>query len=224
MKDFSELKNMVLSSIGKAADAGKDLAVKAADISKDIAGKAADKAKAGTRIAKLSMEIAGEKDNMKKAYIEIGKLYYDTHKDDPDGFFIQLCEEISLSLKNIAEKEAEIEELRSRSDDNDSVDVEFEEVVSGDESAAGCCCDSEASEPAEDEKAECCGEASEPIEDEKAECCCGSEAAEPAEGEKAECCCGSEAAEPAEDEKAECCCGSEASKPAEDESAQSQGE
>ena len=44
MKDFSEIKNAVLSSIGKAADAGKD-----------IANKAADKAKSGARIAKLSM-------------------------------------------------------------------------------------------------------------------------------------------------------------------------
>ena len=31
MKDFNEIKNVVLSSIGKAADAGKDIASKAAD-------------------------------------------------------------------------------------------------------------------------------------------------------------------------------------------------
>ena len=72
--NFSEMKDRLLSGLGKAADAGKD-----------IANKAADKAKAGTRIAKLTMEISSEKENMKKAYLEIGKLYYDTHKDDPEG-------------------------------------------------------------------------------------------------------------------------------------------
>lgn len=126
MTDFNDLKNKVLVSIGKAADAGRD-----------IAGKAADKAKAGTRIARLTVDIAGEKENMKKAYIEIGKLYYDTHKDDPEGFFIQLCEEVTLAQKNIADKEAEIEELKAKSaEDASGIDVEFEDVVSDDENAA----------------------------------------------------------------------------------------
>lgn len=136
MKDFSELKNKLLSSIGKAADAGKDLA-----------GKAADKAKAGARIASLTVEIAKEKDALNKAYIEIGKLYYDTHKDDPEGFFIQLCDEVSLSLQNIAGKEAEIAEIKAAGADEPSdVEVEFEEVVSNDEDAA-CCASGETDAP-----------------------------------------------------------------------------
>ncbi len=142
MKDLSEIKNAVLSSIGKAADAGKD-----------IANKAADKAKSGARIAKLSMEIAGEKENMKKAYIEIGKLYYDTHKDDPEGFFIQLCDEVGLAQKNIADKEAEIESLKS--DESAPVDVEidieFEKVVAEDEEAASAGTEATAPEAAETE-------------------------------------------------------------------------
>ena len=101
--DFGELKNKFLSALGKTTDATKDFAGKAADTTKDIAGKAADKVKAGGRIAKLNIEIAQEKDNMKKTYVEIGKLYYDTHKDDPDGFFIQLCEEVAAAEKAIAE-------------------------------------------------------------------------------------------------------------------------
>lgn len=129
MKDFSEIKNAVLSSIGKAADAGKD-----------IANKAADKAKSGARIAKLTMEIAGERENMKKAYIEIGKLYYDTHKDDPEGFFIQLCDEVGLAQKNIADKEAEIEALKlveeADADVDVDIEIEFERVVEEDEAAA----------------------------------------------------------------------------------------
>lgn len=136
--DFGELKSKVLSALGQASDATKDFAGKAIDTTKDLAGKAADKAKAGGRIAKLNIEIAQEKDNMKKTFVEIGKLYYDTHKDDPDGFFIQLCEEISVAEKAIADKEAEIEALKadfSGSNDPD-IDVEFEEIVSEGEAAA----------------------------------------------------------------------------------------
>ena len=167
MKDFSELKDMLLSSIGKAADAGKEFAAKAADASKDIANNVADKAKAGSRIAKLSVEIATEKDNMKKAYIEMGKLYYDTHKDDPEGFFIQLCEEITLAQKNIEEKEAEIAELKTKGEDDGTIEVEFEEVVAGEEGAAQCCC--------QDTPAEEAGAEETPAED--APCCEGGEEA-----------------------------------------------
>ncbi len=115
-KDFAEV----------AADKTKDFAEKAADKTKDLAEKAADKAKATARIAKLNMEISAEKDNMKKTYLEIGKLYYDTHKENPEGFFIQLCEEIALAEKNIADKQAEIAELKTK-DEDDSIEVEIEE-------------------------------------------------------------------------------------------------
>ena len=122
--DINEIKDKVIASLGTAVDAGKDLAEKAAD-----------KAKAGARIAKLNMEISAEKENLRKTYIEIGKLYYDTHKDDPEGFFIQLCDEVALSEKNIADKQLEIDELKAGEVCED-VSVEFENVVAGEESAA----------------------------------------------------------------------------------------
>lgn len=115
-KDFAEV----------AADKTKDFAEKAADKTKDFAEKAADKAKAAARITKLNLEISAEKDNMKKTYLEIGKLYYDTHKENPEGFFIQLCEEIALAEKNIADKQAEIASLKADGED-DSIEVEIEQ-------------------------------------------------------------------------------------------------
>ena len=130
--DINEIKDKVIASLGTAVDAGKD-----------IAGKAADKAKAGARIAKLNMEISAEKENLRKTYIEIGKLYYDTHKDDPEGFFIQLCDEVAISEKNIADKQVEIDELKA-GDSGEDISVEFESVVADEENAAGedpaCCC------------------------------------------------------------------------------------
>ena len=121
--EINEIKDKVIASVGTAVDTGKDLA-----------GKAVDMAKAGVRIAKLNMEISTEKENLRKTYIEIGKLYYDTHKDDPEGFFIQLCDEVALSEKNIADKQAEIDELKA-SEPCEDVSVEFENVVADEESA-----------------------------------------------------------------------------------------
>ena len=148
--DFSAMKDKFLSKLNKLADNTKDFAEVAADKAKDFAETAADKtkgfaenaaektkgfaevaaekAKAGARIAKLNMEISTEKDNMKKTYLEIGKLYYDTHKENPEGFFIQLCEEIALAEKNIADKQDEIASLKTKEED-DSIEVEIEEIA-----------------------------------------------------------------------------------------------
>lgn len=126
MFDFNNFKSKVMDSINKAADTTKDLADKAADKAKDV-----------SRVAKLTLEINSEKDVIRKAYSEIGKLYYETHKDSPEGFFIQLCDEVTLAQENIAAKESEISDLKTSSsdDDDDSITVEFEEVVSYDEPA-----------------------------------------------------------------------------------------
>jgi len=136
--DFMGLKDKLLSTLGQTADNVKDFAGKAGDGAKDLAEKAADKAKAGGRIAKLTMEISTEKEALKKAYVEIGRLYYDTHKDDPEGFFIQLCEEVGLAQQKIADKEAEIAALKEEFNGKGEPDiaVEFEEVVEQEECAA----------------------------------------------------------------------------------------
>ncbi len=158
MADFNALKDKLLAKLGQAAEATKDMAEKVADGAKDMADKAADTAKTGSRIAKLNIEIATERDNMKKTYLEIGKLYYDTHKDDPEGFFIQLCDEVALAEKNIAEKEAEIaelkESLKSEKEEDDSIEVEFEEIVEQEECAAECQCCCEKAEEVVEETAE----------------------------------------------------------------------
>jgi hypothetical protein len=158
MADRNEFRDRVFSTIENVADK-----------TKAFAAIAADKAKAMGRIAKLTVEINGEKDTMKKAYIEIGKLYYETHRNDPDGFFIQLCDEISVSMESIASKEAEISDLKASISDfselsgGGDVDVEFESVVAGEEK---CSCGCEDEESSEEEKCTC------GCEDEGDEACC----------------------------------------------------
>lgn len=144
MADMNDLKAKVMNTIGTVAD-----------MTKDVASKTASSAKTMARIAKLSVEINGERDTIKKAYTEIGKLYYEAHKNDPEGFFTQLCDEISVAAANISEKEAEIETLKtsSNSDDDYGIEVEFEEVASDDGSAGencGCGCDEHKSQSTAD--------------------------------------------------------------------------
>lgn len=151
MADINDIKDTVLSTLGNVA--GKAM---------DIAGKTKDTAKGMARIAKLSMDVNNEKAAVDKAYIEIGKLYYETRKDDPDGFFVQLCDEITLARENIDKLNEEIAAIKAGDDKccGDDVGVEFTEVSDDefeDAPAAGekCCCEEA---PAAEEK-RCCEEA-----------------------------------------------------------------
>lgn len=114
MADFNDLKGTVLSTLGIVAEKTRDLA-----------GKAADKAKDVTKIAKLSMELNSAKDGLQKTYAEIGKLYYDTHKSEPDGFFVQLCQDVEAANENIAKLQVELDELKAGAEGCDEGDMEI---------------------------------------------------------------------------------------------------
>ncbi len=154
-----------------------------------VAGVAADKTKDAARIAKLTVDLSTEKNGLEKAFLELGKAYYEESKDSAEGLAAQLCAEISAIQARIEGIQGELDGLKDSFKPAEEPD--FDEVVSAEEPCE-CCeeatCDS--CENAEEKKSEGCCES-----EEKAEGCCESE-------EKAEGCCESE-------EKAEGCCESE---------------
>lgn len=112
-----------------------------ADMAKNIVSTAGDKAKSLGRIAKLTLDINAEKENTKKVYAEIGKLYYETNLGNPGDFFVQLFDEINLANEHIVNMETELAELKSSLGDPVSDPIvdpsgNFEETVGSDESAA----------------------------------------------------------------------------------------
>lgn len=143
MADINEIKGAVLNTLGTVADKTRIIADKAKDRAKDVA-----------RMAKLNTELNSEKAAIEKAYAEIGKLYYETRKDSPDGFFVQLCDEITLAKENIDKLNKELTNLKAGVS-SDDIEVEFTEVS-----------DEEFDKGAEEEKC-CCGEKTAEAEEEK---------------------------------------------------------
>jgi len=120
MAEFNEFKDKVMSTIGAVADITKDAVSKTADATKSVA-----------KIARLSVEVGSEKDLIRKTYTEIGRLYYESNKGNPEAEFSQLCEEVALSENAIMKKEEEIQRLKTSSGDrdrDDNIEVEFEEI------------------------------------------------------------------------------------------------
>lgn len=78
----------------------------------DLAQTGVAKSKQLAEIAKLKLANMGEEDSVKKAYIEIGKLYYAERGMTPDAAYAALCEKVTAAKVNIEENKVRIEELR----------------------------------------------------------------------------------------------------------------
>ena len=87
-------------------DAFKDKAI-------DLAQTGMAKSKQLAEIAKLNLANASEEDDIKKAYIEMGKLYYAERGMAPEAAYAVLCEKVTAAKVNIEENKARIEELKA---------------------------------------------------------------------------------------------------------------
>lgn len=94
-------------------DSLKSRANELAKTAADKAKVAADKAKDAGRITKLTLENSAENDKIKKAYTEIGRLYFEKMSDSVDAEFVELFNAVNASKAIIAANEAEIEALKA---------------------------------------------------------------------------------------------------------------
>ena len=97
--------------------------------------KATDLAQAGVaqskrlaEIAKLKTANMGEEDTIKKAYIELGKLYYAEKGAAPEAAYAASCEKITAAKAAIEANNDRIAELKSSADDKVEVVARVEPV------------------------------------------------------------------------------------------------
>jgi len=101
MVSFESFKEKALATAGRLADK-----------SVSLAKTAGEKAKLMGKITKLKTEIAMEKDSVRKTFTEIGKLYFEKHKDNPDLEMAQAVADIMMSLEVVEAKKVEVEVLK----------------------------------------------------------------------------------------------------------------
>lgn len=79
----------------------------------DLAQAGAAKAKAITEITKLKVNNAAEEDTIRKAYIEIGKMYYKDRVMAPDAQFAPMCAKITACKEKIEANNQRIAEIKA---------------------------------------------------------------------------------------------------------------
>jgi len=90
----------------------KDALDTIADVSVEAYKLAEEKAKVLAKRARLNAEITRERALIRRAKINIGGVYYDLHKDDPEEACKVYCDEITASLELISANQRELEELK----------------------------------------------------------------------------------------------------------------
>lgn len=130
MADYKDIITGTLNNlVGKVKDVASNGTVR------NIYEQGASRAKSYSSIAKLTLEMNGESEELRRVYTEIGKLYFEQAKDAPEGFFISLFSQAEEISRRIAEKEARIEELKGNLEtEGGEPDIEveidgFEDVV-----------------------------------------------------------------------------------------------
>ena len=105
----------------------------------DLAQAGVAKSKVLAEIAKLKAANMSEEDAIKKAYIELGKLYYAERGAAPEAAYVSGCERIAASKAAIEANNARIAELKTKEDEPDpahTVVVEPEDVADADAAPA----------------------------------------------------------------------------------------
>ena len=96
------------------------------DKAKDLAQTGVSKSKQLSEIARLNLNNVAEEDAIKKAYIEIGKLYYAERGMAPEAAYTALCQKITAAKVNIEENKSRIEAIKA---EDNITDGEIASVV-----------------------------------------------------------------------------------------------
>ena len=131
MADYKDIIQGTINNIvGKVKDVAESGTVR------DIYDKGVDRAKSYGRIAKLSLEMNGESEELKRVYTEIGRLYYEDHTDsENEPYYSSLFAQADELKAKLADMDAEIKAMKAEFDaqcGDADIDVEicnFEDIV-----------------------------------------------------------------------------------------------
>lgn len=80
---------------------------------KELTNTGMAKAKELTEISKLKMQNISEQDEIRKAYMELGKLYYEQHSAAPEEGYAELCAKVTESKAKIAYNNERIADIKA---------------------------------------------------------------------------------------------------------------
>ena len=127
--DFESLKDKAVVLAQSGVTKAKELTETGVAKAKELADTSAAKAKEITEIGKLKVQNSTEQEAIRKAYSELGKLYYAERGSAPEAAYADLCQRITDALARISYNNERIADIKAAGQFTDAeVDAMLTEV------------------------------------------------------------------------------------------------
>ena len=145
---MSDTMDKLAETLGGLAKKAKELGTQAVETVdkngtvREAYARGAERTRCYAKIAKLTMELNSQSEELRKVYTEIGRLYVEQNGKSAEGFFAPLCAQAAETADRIRSIESEVRALRDAvAPEGAETDIEveigaFDDVVSADEDAA----------------------------------------------------------------------------------------
>ena len=96
---------------------------------KELTSTGVNKAKELTEIGKLKVQNVSEQDEIRKAYMAIGKLYFEQKGESPEEGYAEFCKQIADSKAKIAYNNERIADMKAAGNlsDEDMAEVDVDD-------------------------------------------------------------------------------------------------
>ncbi len=149
--DFEVLKDKTVVAAQNGVTKVKEITGTGIAKAKELADTGATRAKELAEICKLKVSNSTEQEAVRKAYSELGKLYYAERGSAPEAAYADACQRITDSLARISYNNERIADIKAAGQITDE-EVETAETYTAPEEDEPCCGEPAAEEaPAEDE-------------------------------------------------------------------------
>ena len=163
--DFESVKDKAVVLAQSGVNKAKELTDTGITKAKELATAGVAKAKEISEIGKLKVQNSTEQEAIRKAYSDLGKLYYAERGSAPEAAYADLCQSITDALARISYNNERIADIKAAGQTSDGEADEVEEPVDA-EVEESCCCGAEGTEAAAEGSC-CCGDPA--AEDDKTE-------------------------------------------------------
>lgn len=121
---MADYKDIITGTLKNLAGKVKDVAE--SNTVRGLYEHGAERAKSYGTMAKLSLEISGDMEELKRAYTEIGKLYFEQARENPEGFFVPLFAQVEEINARIHANEEAISDIKAQIEAENAADIDVE--------------------------------------------------------------------------------------------------
>ena len=147
--DFESLKDKAVVAAQTGVTKAKEITETGIAKARELADTGVARAKELTEIGKLKVNNSAEQEAIRKAYSELGKLYYAERASAPEPAYADICQRITDAMARISYNNERIADIKAAGQitDEEANAVEAEAVCGedapsccGTQSDAPCCC------------------------------------------------------------------------------------